>query len=97
MISIAIDARLVKSASHPISNAEIEELKIKNNTPGGKLDKKSKPKKFSRDLELNWTIKNDTPHFGLKEHAAVDTNHGFILASTGVCQHSCRKKLCRRH
>jgi len=27
-------------------------------------------------------IKNDTPHFGLKEHAAVDSRHGFVLATT---------------
>jgi IS5 family transposase len=40
------------------------------------------PKKFNRDLDSNWTIKNDIPHYGLKEHASVDTNHGFILATT---------------
>ena len=27
-------------------------------------------------------MKNDKPHYGLKEHAAVDINHGFILATT---------------
>ncbi|MGV7225205.1 MAG: transposase [Nitrospinales bacterium] len=27
-------------------------------------------------------MKNDIPHYGLKEHAAVDINHGFILATT---------------
>jgi IS5 family transposase len=35
----------------------------------------------SRDLESDWTVKNDKPHYGLKEHASVDVNHGFILAS----------------
>jgi transposase, IS5 family len=79
---IAIDARLVKSASHPISNDTIEELRSKDDTPEGKIDKKGKPKKFSRDLESNWTIKNDKPHYGLKEHSSVDTKHGFILATT---------------
>lgn len=24
----------------------------------------------------------DTPHFGLKEHTAVDAKHGFVLATT---------------
>jgi hypothetical protein len=38
--------------------------------------------KFIRDLESDWTIKNDIPHFGLKEHAAVDSRHGFVLATT---------------
>lgn len=79
---IAIDARLVRSASHPISNKEIKELKDKRSTPEGKVDKDGKPLKFSRDLESDWTIKNDTPHYGLKEHASVDTNHGFVLTTT---------------
>ena len=39
-------------------------------------------RKFCRDLDSNWVIKNDKPHYGLKEHASVDTNHGFILATT---------------
>lgn len=79
---IAVDARLVKSASRPVSNKEIDELRNKHDAPNGKLDKNGNPKKFTRDLESNWTIKNDTPHYGLKEHAAVDVNHGFILATT---------------
>ena len=54
----------------------------KHNTPEGKLDKNGNPLKFHRDLESNWTIKNDDPHYGLKEHASVDTNHGFVLATT---------------
>jgi len=32
-------------------------------------------------LDSDWTVKNDTPHYGLKEHASVDTNNGFILAT----------------
>lgn len=50
-------------------------------TPEGKLDKNGKPVKFSRDIESNWTIKNKKAYFGLKEHASVDTNHGFVLAT----------------
>ncbi|MFH2047486.1 MAG: transposase [Pseudomonadota bacterium] len=57
---IAVDARLVKSASHPISNNDI---------------------KTHRDIESDWTIKNDIPHYGLKEHASVDINSGFWLQS----------------
>ena len=79
---VAIDARLVKSASHPISNKEIKKQKKKINTPEGKLDKNGKPLKFSRDMESDWTVKNDKPHYGLKEHASVDVNNGFILATT---------------
>ena len=36
---IAVDARLVKSASRPISNDKIKETRDKHNTPEGKLDK----------------------------------------------------------
>jgi IS5 family transposase len=79
---IAVDARLVKSASHPISKDEIKQLREKRNTLEGKVDKNGKPLKFSRDIESNWVVKNDIPHYGLKEHAAVDINHGFILATT---------------
>ena len=39
------------------------------------------PLKFSRDLESDWTVKNDKPHYGLKEHAPVDTRYGFVLAT----------------
>lgn len=73
---IAVDARLVKSASKPISTNE------KRDTSEGRLDKNGNPLKFSRDIESDWTIKNDTPHYGLKEHASVDVNSGFILATT---------------
>lgn len=79
---IAVDARLVKSASRPASNEKLKELKEKNNTPQGKLDKNGKPKKFSRDLDSDWVVQKGIPHYGIKEHAAVDINHGFILATT---------------
>jgi len=39
------------------------------------------PLKFSRDLESDWTVKNDKPHYGLKERASVDTRYGFVLAT----------------
>ena len=79
---IAVDARLVESASRPMSNDDLNELKEKTNTPEGKLDKKGNPLKFSRDVESGWTVKNDEPHYGLKEHASVDTKNGFVLATT---------------
>ena len=78
---IAVDARLVKSASKPMSNDGLKKLKDKRNTPEGKLDKNGNPLKFSRDLESDWTVKNDKPHYGLKEHASVDVNSGFVLAT----------------
>jgi len=79
---MAVDARLVKSASRPISNDKIKEEKDKRNSTEGKVDKNGDTMKFSRDLESDWTVKNDVPHYGLKEHASVDVNNGFILATT---------------
>jgi IS5 family transposase len=76
---VAVDARLVKSASHPISKEKLEEEKQKRET--GKLDRNGNILKFSRNIESDWTIKNDGPHFGLKEHASVDTRYGFVPAT----------------
>ena len=45
------------------------------------MDKNCNIKKFARDHESNWTIKIEEPHYGFKEHASVDTDHGFILST----------------
>jgi IS5 family transposase len=79
---IAVDARLVKSVSQPLSNADLKKRKEERGSPEGKLDKKGRPLKFSRDLESDWTVKNEEPHYGLKEHASVDIKNGFVLATT---------------
>ena len=79
---IAVDARLVKSASKPMSNDEIRKQKEKRSAIEGSVDKDGKPLKFSRDMESDWTIKDDEPHYGLKEHVSVDTENGFVLATT---------------
>jgi len=78
---ITVDARLVQSASKPLSKEKREEEKKKRETPEGQRDKKGNPLKFSRDLESDWTVRNDIPHYGLKEHASVDTRYGFVLAT----------------
>lgn len=78
---VAVDARLVKSVSHPVSQEELKKLIQKAETPEGKLDRNGNKKKYSRDLDSNWTVKNDKPHFGLKEHSAVDTKNGFFLST----------------
>ena len=79
---IAIDARLVESASRPISGEQLKELREKRQRDKGKTDKNGQPLKFSRDVESDWVVQNDRPHFGLKEHASVDVANGFILATT---------------
>jgi transposase, IS5 family len=78
---VAVDARLVESVSRPLSNDELKKKRAYRNTVEGKNDKNSKPLKFTRDLESDRTIKKEVPHFGTKEHTAVDAKHGFVLAT----------------
>ena len=65
-----------------MSNDGLKDFKEKRHSPEGKLDKNGNSMKFSRDLESDWTVKNDKPHYGLKEHASVDVDNGFVLATT---------------
>jgi transposase, IS5 family len=88
---MAIDARLIESASHP--KDELEKEREKMATPEGQVDKKGNPLKISRDLESDWMAKEgDPPFYGMKEHASlrpvsptgwkrVDTENGFVLAT----------------
>ena len=79
---IAVDARLVKSASHPMSNEQLREEREKRQWPEGEVDKNGNPVKFCKDVESDWTVKNDAPHYGLKEHVSVDVENGFVLGMT---------------
>jgi hypothetical protein len=81
-IEVAVGAHLVKSTSRPLSNDGLKKQREQRQTQEGQRDKNGKPLKFSRDLESDCVIKYDTPHFGLKEHMAVDSCHGFVLATT---------------
>lgn len=72
---------MVKSVSKAKAKDRLEKNKEHAFTPEGKLDKNGNVKKFCRDLDSDWTVKNDEPHYGLKEHAAVDTDNGFILST----------------
>ena len=74
--SVAVDARIVRSASKPVSNEQLKKIRADKSTPEGKLDKNGNLAKFSRDIESNWTIKNNESYYGLKEHASVhDTKY----------------------
>ena len=56
-LGVAVDARLVQSASHPISNEVIKKQRELRNTPAGKLDKNGHLLKYSRDLDSDWVLK----------------------------------------
>jgi hypothetical protein len=77
---IAVDAGLVKSVSRPVSKDQLKDLKEKIKTPEDKL-KKSNRKKSNRDLDSDWTVKKNNPHWGVKEHSVMDTDNGFLLAT----------------
>jgi hypothetical protein len=79
---IAIDARLVHSASHLIIEDKLKEERIKREPPEGCLDNQGKPTKLFHDLDSVWTVRNQIPHFGLKEHASVDARYGFVRATS---------------
>ena len=84
--AIAIDARLIQSASHPLSDDELKKQKELRETAEGQVDKNGKPLKFSRDLESDWMAKEgDSPFYGLKEHASVDVDNGFFLPLSYAC------------
>jgi IS5 family transposase len=58
---VAVDARLIQSASHPISTDEIKKQRGKRDIPQDKLDKNGKPLKFPRDLDSDGVVKNKNP------------------------------------
>jgi IS5 family transposase len=78
---MAIDARLVKSAARPKSNERIKEEKQKRETTEGNLDRTGKPLKFKSDIDSNWTVRDEVPFYGMKEHAAIDVESGLILST----------------
>lgn len=86
---IAIDARLVTSTSKVVSTDELTKFRGKRDTPEGRLDRNGSHLEFSRDIESDWTVRDDKPHYGLKEQASVDLTNGFILATsmTPACVH----------
>ena len=58
---VAIDARLVKSASRPLSNDQLKKIREQRHTPEAKLDKNGNTRKFSRDLDSDWVVQKDDP------------------------------------
>jgi len=76
---LAVDARLVRSASSSLSKEKIE--KVRQERQSKEQDDKDKPVKFSRDVESDWTVKRDVPVYGMKEHASIDVRSGLVLST----------------
>jgi predicted GIY-YIG superfamily endonuclease len=54
---------------------------VKRETAEGNLDRTGKPLKFKSDVDSNWTVRDDVPFYGMKEHAAIDVESGLILST----------------
>jgi transposase, IS5 family len=63
---IAVDARLVKSASRPVSKDQLKDLKETAKTPEGKLDKKAPGKNLPGTLIPTGRLKMTNPILGSK-------------------------------
>lgn len=63
---VAIDTRLIKYTSRPISIYKTCELIDKRDHPEVKLYNNGIVKEFSRDLEPEWIVKNDNTIMALK-------------------------------
>jgi len=79
---MAVDARIVKSASRPVPDKKLKDLRAKRKAKASQRRKTIRSMRFERDLESDWTVKNNRPVFGMKEHAAIDVNSGLVLSTT---------------
>ena len=76
---LAVDARLVRSASSPMGKDKLEEKREERDRK--EQEGIDKPVKFSRDYESDWTVKNEIPLYGMKEHASIDVESGLVLST----------------
>lgn len=78
---MAVDARVIKSASRPVSDKNLRDLREKRKIKAQMRKKTHRAMRFERDLDSDWTVKNKIPMFGMKEHAAVDVESGLVLST----------------
>ena len=76
---LAVDARLVRSVSSPISKDKLEEKRQEREQR--KQDKSKEPMKFGRDLESDWTKRKEVSFYGMKEHASIDVKSGLVMST----------------
>jgi IS5 family transposase len=78
---MAVDARVVKSVSRPICDKKLSALREKRKSRLQIRKKTQRAMRFQRDLDSDWTVKNNKPIFGMKEHASVDVESGLVLST----------------
>jgi IS5 family transposase len=78
---MAVDARIIKSASRPVPGKKLKVLREKRKARAQQRKKTRQSMRFQRDLDSDWTVKNKQPVFGMKEHAAIDVKSGLALST----------------
>lgn len=78
---MALYARVVKLASRPVSDRNLRELREKRKIRLEMRKKTHRAMRFQRDLDSDWTVKNDKPVFGMREHAFIDVESGLVLST----------------
>lgn len=68
-----IDASIIKAPTRRTKKEEKETVKR-----GEAPENWSSAKKSQTDLDAKWTVKNDIPYFGYKNHINIDKKHRFI-------------------
>lgn len=78
---MAVDARIIKSASRPVPGRKLRVLRAKRKAKAQQRKKTRQSMRYQRDLDSDWTVKNNKPVFGMKEHAAIDVKSGLVLST----------------
>jgi IS5 family transposase len=73
---MAVDARVVRSASRPVSDRKPTEHREKRKIRAQMRKKIQRAMRFQKDVDSDWTVKNTKPVFGMKEHASVTVTKG---------------------
>ena len=78
---MAVDARIIKSASRPVPGKKLKELRKQRKSKTQQRKKSRHSMRFQRDLDSDWTVKNNQLIFGMKEHASIDVKSGLVLST----------------
>lgn len=78
---LAVDARVIKSASRPIADKQLRDLRERRKAKARMRKNTRKAMRFERDIDSDWTVKNSNPIFGMKEHASIDVKSGLVLST----------------
>ena len=78
---MAVDARIIKSASRPVPGKKLRVLRAKRKAKAQQRKNTRQSMRYQRDLDSDWTVKNNKPVFGMKEHTAIDVKSGLVLST----------------